>query len=96
VLKSQSTYFVVCFSDKNGPKWNHFTREQIVDLFEPFFTIAWMHHVASLEGNNITRYKKFCDFSDVTAKPKLFGQRITVEDATAPYKCLKWEHTRIP
>jgi ubiquinone/menaquinone biosynthesis C-methylase UbiE len=56
VLNPQGTYFMVCFSDKNGPEWNHFTREQIADLFDPYFTIAWMRHVASLEGDNVTRY----------------------------------------
>jgi ubiquinone/menaquinone biosynthesis C-methylase UbiE len=56
VLKPKGTYFLTCFSDKNGPAWNHFTREQIVKLFGDYFSIEWIKHISSLEGDNITRY----------------------------------------
>ncbi len=56
VLKPKGTYFLVCFSHKNGPAWNHFTKEQILELFEDYFQIEWIKHVPSLEGDNVTRY----------------------------------------
>lgn len=56
VLKPESTYFLTCFSFRNGPAWNHFTREQIIDLFRDHFNIEWIKHVASLEGDNVIRY----------------------------------------
>ena len=56
VLRPKATYFLVCFSYKNGPAWNHFTREQIVELFEGYFEIEWIKHVSSLEGDKVTRY----------------------------------------
>ncbi len=56
VLKPKGTFFLVCFSHKNGPAWNHFTKEQILELFEDYFQIEWIKHVSSLEGDNVTRY----------------------------------------
>jgi len=56
VLKPKGTYLLVCFSDKNGPAWNHFTKEQILELFEDYFQIERIKHVSSLEGDNVTRY----------------------------------------
>lgn len=56
VLKPKGTYVLVCFSYKNGPAWNHFTKEQILELFEGYFQIEWIKHVPSLEGDNVTRY----------------------------------------
>jgi len=56
VLKPNGAYMLVCFSYKNGPAWNHFTREQIVELFGNYFEIEWIKHVSSLEGDKITRY----------------------------------------
>jgi SAM-dependent methyltransferase len=56
VLKPKGTYFLVCFSYKNGPAWNHFRREQIVELFAGFFEIEWIRHVSSLEGDGVTRH----------------------------------------
>ncbi len=56
VLKPKSTYFLVCFSYKNGAAWNHFRREQVVELFGDHFEIEWINHVSSLEGDGITRY----------------------------------------
>ncbi len=56
VLKPKSTYFLTCFSYKNGPAWNHFRREQIFELFEDYFEIEWIKHFSSLEGDKVTRY----------------------------------------
>lgn len=56
VLKPKGTYFLTCFSYKNGPAWNHFTKRQIIDLFGEHFRIEWIRHVPSLEGDNVTRY----------------------------------------
>lgn len=56
VLEPEGTYLLVCFSYKNGPAWNHFRREDIVELFGDYFEIEWIKHVSSLEGDKITRY----------------------------------------
>jgi SAM-dependent methyltransferase len=56
VLKLGSIYLLVCFSYRNGRAWNHFRREQLVDLFGDYFQIDWMKHVSSLEGDKVTRY----------------------------------------
>ncbi len=56
VTKSDGTYLMVCFSDKNGRAWNHFRREQIVELFGGHFEIENIDHASSLEGDQITRY----------------------------------------
>jgi SAM-dependent methyltransferase len=56
VLKPEGTYFLTCFSYRNGLAWNHFTKEQIVELFGGSFSIEWVRHISSLEGDNVTRY----------------------------------------
>jgi SAM-dependent methyltransferase len=56
VLKPQAKYLLVCFSDQNGPAWNHFTRERIVELFQRRFQILWLKPTSSLEADNVTRY----------------------------------------
>ncbi len=56
VLKPRGEYFLVCFSYRNGPAWNHFRREELVELFGSHFEIEWIKHVSSLEGDKITRY----------------------------------------
>jgi SAM-dependent methyltransferase len=56
VLKPKATYLLVCFSYKNGSAWNHFTKEQILELFDDYFEIGRIKHVSSLEGDNVTRY----------------------------------------
>lgn len=56
VLKPKSLYLLVCFSYKNGPGWNHFTKEQIQELFERHFQIEWIKHVFSIESDNVRRY----------------------------------------
>jgi len=56
VLKPKSTYFLTCFSYRNGPAWNHFRKEQIVELFTDYFSIERIRHVSSVESDNVTRY----------------------------------------
>lgn len=56
VLKPKGTYFLVCFSYKNGPAWNHFRKVQILKLFQGRFEIDQIEHVSSLEGDGIVRY----------------------------------------
>jgi ubiquinone/menaquinone biosynthesis C-methylase UbiE len=56
VLRPKGTYLLVCFSYKNGPSWNHFRKEQILELFRDYFRIEWIKHFSSLEADNVTRY----------------------------------------
>lgn len=56
VLKSNSKYCLVCFSYRNGPAWNHFRKEQIVNLFGDRFNIEWIKHMSSVESDGVTRY----------------------------------------
>ena len=56
VLRTGGTYLMVCFSDRNGRAWNHFRREQIVELFGDHFEIENIDHVSSLESDEVTRY----------------------------------------
>jgi len=55
-IKPAGRYLLICFSDKNGPGWNHFTKDQIVELFRDYFEILWIRHFSSVEGDGITRY----------------------------------------
>lgn len=56
ILKPKGTYLLACFSHKNGPAWNHFRSEEILELFEGYFKIEWIKHFSSLESDRITRY----------------------------------------
>jgi ubiquinone/menaquinone biosynthesis C-methylase UbiE len=56
VLKKGGAYLMVCFSYRNGPAWNHFTKEQIMQLFSDHFKIKNIEHTASVEGDGYTRY----------------------------------------
>jgi len=56
VLKKGGSYLMVCFSYRNGPAWNHFTKEQIIQLFSNHFKIKNIEHVASVEGDGYVRY----------------------------------------
>lgn len=56
VLKKGGFYLMVCFSNKNGPAWNHFTKEQILQLFSNLFKIKNIEHIASVEGDGYIRY----------------------------------------
>ena len=56
VLKKGGSYLMVCFSYRNGPVWNHFTKEQIIQLFSNHFKIKNIEHIASVEGDRYIRY----------------------------------------
>jgi 2-polyprenyl-3-methyl-5-hydroxy-6-metoxy-1,4-benzoquinol methylase len=56
VLKEGGQYMLTCFSYKNGPGWNHFTRQQIIDLFSRAFNIESLQHISSLEGDGVIRF----------------------------------------
>jgi len=56
VLKNGGSYMLTCFSYKNGPAWNHFTRKQIFDLFSEYFEINEIRHISSIEGDGYRRY----------------------------------------
>jgi len=56
VLKKESVYMLTCFSYKNGPEWNHFTKRQIIDLFSSYFEIEEIRHYSSLEGDWYIRF----------------------------------------
>jgi hypothetical protein len=56
ILKNDGSYMLTCFSYKNGPAWNHFTRKQIIDLFLEYFEIKEIRHISSIEGDGYRRY----------------------------------------
>jgi len=56
VLKKGGSYIMVCFSYRNGQAWNHFTKEQIIQLFSNHFKIKNIEHIASVEGDGYIRY----------------------------------------
>ncbi len=56
VLKAGGVYMLTCFSYRNGPGWNHFTKKQLVDLFSGYFTFEEVRHISSVEGDGVTRY----------------------------------------
>lgn len=56
VLKKTGLYLMTVFSYRNGPAWNHFTKEQIIKLFSNHFKIKSIEDIASVEGDSNTRY----------------------------------------
>ncbi|MGD0070611.1 MAG: methyltransferase domain-containing protein [Candidatus Bathyarchaeia archaeon] len=56
VLKKGGVYMLTCFSYMNGPAWNHFTRQQIVNLFSDNFQIDKIEHYPSREGDGYIRF----------------------------------------
>jgi len=53
-------YFMECFSQKNGPAWNHFTEQGIRRLFSPSFDIEAIEQLSSLEGDGVVRHFHAC------------------------------------
>lgn len=47
---------LICFSDKNGPGWNHFSKEQLVDYFSHEFIFLSAEHFGSVEADGYRRY----------------------------------------
>jgi ubiquinone/menaquinone biosynthesis C-methylase UbiE len=56
VLKSSGLYMLTCFSYRNGPAWNHFTKKQLIAFFSKQFRIRVIRHFSSVEGDGYTRY----------------------------------------
>ena len=56
VLKKTNPYFVFCFSHRNGPAWNHFTEDDMIQIFSKFYNIKNIQHVESVEGDSNVRY----------------------------------------
>ena len=56
VLKKGGGYMLTCFSYKNGQAWNHFTKQQIIELFSDYFELGESRHYPSVEGDGVTRY----------------------------------------
>ena len=56
VLREGGIYMLTCFSYRNGPAWNHFTRQQIIGLFSGFFELEQIRHNPSLEGDGVIRF----------------------------------------
>jgi len=56
VLKNDGLYLLICFSYKNGPAWNHFTKKQVIHLFSRYFEIKEIKHISSVEGDGLKRY----------------------------------------
>jgi len=55
VLRPGGRYLVMCFSDRMGPAWNHFSEEQVRDLFSGPFEIMTLDEISSVEGDGKTR-----------------------------------------
>ena len=66
VLRESGVYMLTCFSYRNGVGWNHFTEQQIVDLFGKVFVLSEVRHYSSLEGDGVIRF-----FYTVLMKKKL-------------------------
>jgi ubiquinone/menaquinone biosynthesis C-methylase UbiE len=49
-------YLLICFSDKNGPAWNHFNKEQIVEYFSDKFKFQSVEHFGSVEADGYRRF----------------------------------------
>lgn len=56
VLSPGGKYLLICFSDRNGPDWNHFAEKEIRELFSGSFDILWAKHIGTLEGDGVIRY----------------------------------------
>jgi ubiquinone/menaquinone biosynthesis C-methylase UbiE len=56
ILKPESNYLLICFSDRNGRAWNHFTKEQIAEHFSGKFKLTDLEHFGSVEGDGYTRF----------------------------------------
>ena len=56
VLGEDGFYMLTCFSYRNGLEWNHFTRQQLRELFGGYFVLVEFQHYPSLEGDGAIRY----------------------------------------
>jgi len=56
ILRPGGRYLLMCFSDRMGPSWNHFSEPQVRDLFSNHFEIIILEEISSVEGDKVTRY----------------------------------------
>ena len=56
LLSSGGRYLLMCFSDRMGPAWNHFSGQQVRDLFSGRFNLLSLEEISSLEGDGVTRH----------------------------------------
>jgi 2-polyprenyl-3-methyl-5-hydroxy-6-metoxy-1,4-benzoquinol methylase len=56
VLKADGGYMLTCFSYRNGQGWNHFTKQQLIELFGGLFEFGELRDYPSLEGDGVTRF----------------------------------------
>jgi SAM-dependent methyltransferase len=56
VLRKGGVYMLTAFSYRNGAGWNHFTRQQLIDLFSDKFKLIKFSHYPSVEGDGVTRF----------------------------------------
>lgn len=56
VLKTGGIYMLTAFSYRNGAGWNHFTWQQLIDLFSGSFKLTKVSHYPSKEGDGVTRF----------------------------------------
>ena len=56
ILKLGGQYLLTCFSDRNGSAWNHFTKDQLIQLFSDKFMFQRVTHYGSVEGDDFTRF----------------------------------------
>jgi ubiquinone/menaquinone biosynthesis C-methylase UbiE len=55
VLRPGGRYLLMCFSASMGPAWNHFSEQQVRDLFYDRFRILRLEEISSLEGDGVSR-----------------------------------------
>jgi len=56
VLMPAGRYLLMCFSDRMGQEWNHFSPAKIRRLFSDGFEILMLDEISSVEGDGETRY----------------------------------------
>ncbi len=56
VLKDHGNYHLICFSDKNPPGLNRFSKKQIVDYFSNHFDIKCIVETEYIEKSGTKRY----------------------------------------
>jgi ubiquinone/menaquinone biosynthesis C-methylase UbiE len=65
VIKPNGGYMLTCFSYHNEPDWNHFTKQQLINLFDDYLIFGEFRHYHSIEGDDAIRF-----FHKVLMKPK--------------------------
>jgi len=63
VLAPGGMYFLICFGDRNGGAWNHFSEERLTALLEPHLQLLELREFTSEESD-----RKFRHFRTVLAQ----------------------------